>query len=446
MKIIIAGAGEVGYHVAQLLAHEAHDIVVIDTDKSRLEYVESNLDLIAIRGDSTSFNTLKDAQVARADLLIAATSAEATNLTTAIIGKRMGARKTIARIDKMEYLIDKEILDLKELGIDELISPESLAAREIKYLLKESASTDTFEFENGKLTFSGIQLDEASPLIGKKVMDAVATNEERTFVLVAISRTNEIIIPKGETVFEDGDRIYFISRESGMEDMLRLTGKENLNIRNLMVLGGSRTGRHMARRLSKTYHIKLIEKDHDKCVELADELPDTLVIHGDGTDVRILEEEGIHNMDAFIAVTGNSETNIISCLVAKDRGVKKTIALVDNIEYLNLTQNIGINSLINKKVIAAAFIFRYIRKGDIVSLTNIHGLNAEVMELAVNKKSKITKKPIRELGFPKEAVIGGIIRNNHAIIPTGELTIQEADKVVVFARNECVHTVEKFFR
>jgi len=446
MKIVIAGAGEVGYHLAHLLAEESHDILLIDTDKARLEYVEHNLDLMTVTGDSTSYAVLQQAEISKADLLIAVTSSEATNIATAIIGKKLGARQTITRINKMEYLIHKDILDLKNVGIDELISPESLTAREIKYLLKDSLSTDSFRFENGKLIFTGIQIGEGSPLLGKTLAEAMQAIPERRFVIIAINRGNEVVIPKGRTLFYPEDRIYFITLEEGMEDVLKLTGKNQQEIRKLMVLGGSRTGRHLARKLARKYRIKLIEKEYEKCLQLADELPDVLIIHADGSDVRTLEEEGIADTDAFVAVTGNSEINIISSLVAKNHGVKKTIALVDNVEYLNLVQNIGITSLINKKVIAAAFIFRYIRKGDIVALTNIHGLDAEVLEFEVSGSCKITRKAIKDLQFPPDAIIGGVIRNNHAIIPSGDLKIQEGDKVVIFARTDSIHKVEKFLK
>ena len=401
---------------------------------------------MTVTGDSTSYAVLQQAEISKADLLIAVTSSEATNIATAIIGKKLGARQTITRINKMEYLIRKDTLDLKDVGIDELISPESLTAREIKYLLKDSLSTDSFRFENGKLVFTGIQIGANSPLLGKTLAEAMQSIPERHFVIIAISRGSEVIIPKGDSKFYPEDRIYFITMEEGMEDIMKLTGRHKQEIKKLMVLGGSRTGRHLARKLARKYQIKLIEKEYKKCLQLADELPDVLVIHADGSDVRTLEEEGIADTDAFVAVTGNSEINIISSLVAKNHGVKKTIALVDNVDYLNLVQNIGITSLINKKVIAAAFIFRYIRKGDIVALTNIHGLDAEVLEFEVGNNCKITRKPIKDLHFPPDAVIGGVIRKNRAVIPSGSLQIQAGDKVVIFARTDTIRKVEKFLK
>ncbi len=446
MKIIIAGAGEVGFHLARLLATESHDITLIDTQYEKLDYARNHLDVMTLKGDSTSFKILKDARIGEADLLIAVTSAGDTNITTCLIGKKLGAKKTIARIRNMEYLVDKSILDFKTMGIDELISPESLAAREIKRLLKESAVTDSFEFEDGKLSFLGLQIDENAPLIGKTLAETAYLNPDNDFIIAAIHRDGETIIPRGKTRFQLNDHAYFIAQSGGMDNILNFAGKKRIQIKNIMILGGSRTGIHAARRLSSQYNIKLIEINKEKSFELADELPEVLVINGDGTNAELLEEEGINQMDAFIAVTGNSETNILSCLVAKNRGVAKTIAMVENIEYINLSHNIGLDTMINKKLIAANFIFRYIRKGEVISLTGINGVDAEILEFKVPAGSKVTTKPIKDLDFPKSAIIGGVIRDEVGYITLGEFRIIPNDRVVVFSLSKCIHDVEKFFR
>lgn len=446
MKIIIAGAGEVGFHLARLLATEAQDIILIDTVKERLDKAQTLMDVHTVRGDSTSFKVLHDARIADADLLIAVTSSGDTNITTCIIGKKLGARKTIARISNMEYLIDKQVLDLKTLGIDELISPESLAAREIKRLLKETAVTDSFEFEQGKLTFLGIQIDEHAPSLDKTLIESAYLNPENNFITVAVHRNGTTVIPRGNTRLQLGDHAYFIAQEGGIDAVLKFAGKERVEIRNLMILGGSRTGVHTARRLCKQYKIKLIEIDKDKSFELADELPEVLVINGDGTSADLLEEEGINHMDAFVAVTGNSETNILASLVAKSRGVGKTIAMVENVEYINLSQNIGLDTMINKKLIAANFISRYIRQGEVISLTGIHGVDAEILEFKVVEGSKIVRKRIKELDFPKYAIIGGVVRNDVGYITLGDFQIQPNDRVVVLTLHKCIHDVEQFFK
>ncbi|MEX0966123.1 MAG: Trk system potassium transporter TrkA [Bacteroidia bacterium] len=446
MRIIIAGAGEVGFHLARLLAMESQDIVLLDIDQHRLDYAESLIDVITIRGDATSYSVLHEAKVEGADLLIAVTESGDTNFTTSVIGKKLGAKKTVARIRNMEYLVDKEVLDLRTLGIDELISPESLAAREIKRLLREAAFTDSFDFANGKLSLIGIHLDSNAPVIGKSLIETAPLNPDLNFLTVAIHRNKETIIPHGRTVFEAGDHVYFISDTEGIDQVLHFSGKIRTAIKNVMILGGSRTGVHAARRLNKDYNIKLIEINKEKSFEIADKLPDVLVINGDGTNVELLEEEGISDVDAFVAVTGNSETNILSCLVAKNRGVKKTIAMVENIEYINLSQSIGIDTMINKKLIAANFIFRYIRRGEVIALTGIHGVDAELLEFKVKEHSRITKKPIRELKFPKSAIIGGVVRDGKGYITLGNFQIKPHDRVVVFTLSSSIYDVEEFFR
>lgn len=446
MKVIIAGAGAVGFHLARLLSSESEDVVLIDTAKDRLEYAENFMDVLTIHGTSTSYKILKEAGVNKADLLIAVTYSEDTNLATAIIGKKLGAQKTIARIRNTEFLEDQKTFDLNQLGIDEIISPESLAAREIRRLVRETAVTDSFDFEEGKLSLIGLQINKNAPVIKKSLKETAHLNADHSFINVAINRNGKTIIPKGDTTFHINDHAYFIIRPEGLEQLFKFAGKKKFGIRNVMILGGSRTGIHASKILGKRYNVKLIEKDKQKCYQLADQLHDTLVIHGDATNVELLHQEGIRQMDAFIAVTGNSETNIISSLVAKNHGVPKTIALVENVEYINLSQSIGVDTLINKKLIAANFIFRYIRKGNIISLTGIHGMDAEILEFKVNEGTRITQKPIKALNFPKSMIIGGVIRNGTGYITFGDFRIQPNDRVVVFSPSHLIHKVEKFFK
>ena len=446
MRIVIAGAGDVGFHLAKLLAYEEQDIVLIDLDQEKLKYAANHLDVATIRGSSTSYSVLLDANIGKADLLIAVTSSEETNIATAIIGKNLGAKRTVARISNIEFLLGKDILDLKTIGIDEIISPESLAAKEIKRLLRESALTDTFDFDNGMLSLVGITIDESGELSEKTLSETAYLNPDNSFTTVAILRNNETIIPHGENRFKPNDHAYFIAEPDGVERVMDLSGKKRTEIKNIMVLGGSKVGINTARRLSKKYNIKMIEEDKEKCFELADMLPDTLIINGDGRDVDLLTEEGLSDMDAFIAVTGNSETNIISCLVAKNHGVAKTIALVENIDYIHLSQNIGVDTMINKKLIAANFIFRYIRKGEVLNLTSIHGVDAEILEFEVKPDSKILADELRNLDFPKTAVVGGVIRKGKGHTVRGTFRFEPKDRVVVLTRPDCLHKVESFFK
>ncbi len=445
MRIIIAGAGEVGFHLARQLAQERQDIVLIDVDQDRLREVSNSIDVATVKGNSTSYFALEQANIAKADLLISVTSSEDTNLATCMIGKYLGAKKTVARISNVEYLLNKDNLDLCKLGIDELISPESLAAREIKRLLK-AALTDTFEFDKGMLNLIGFMISENSMLNNKSLIEVASMFPEHNFITVAILRQNKTIIPHGKTKFQTHDHAYFIAQPKGFEKLLDISGRQRVEIKNVMIMGGSKIGYHAARRLSSKYNIKLVERDKERCFELADQLPDTLVINGDCSNVSLLKEEGISETDAFVAVTGNSETNIISCLLAKNMGVKKTIALVENMDYIHLSQNIGVDTMINKKLIAANFISRYIRKGEVISLASIHGVDAEILEFEVHENSRITKNQLRNLDFPESAIVGGVVRNGMGYTALGDFEFQPKDRVVVLSRPQCIHKVESYFK
>ncbi len=448
MKIIIAGAGEVGFHLAKLLSYEAQEITLIDTDKESLAYADSHLDIRVLRGDATSIAVLQDAKVEASDLVIGVTSSETTNLTLCLLAKQLGSKKTIARISNTEFVDQKNLIHFDQLGIDELISPEELAASEIQLLLNQSAFNDTYEFEEGLLTMVGVFLPKNAPFVGKMVKEAAKIFPELHFMPIALQRmgTQYTLIPRGDTVFKEGDQVYFITDTSGVEDLYKLTGMEKREIKNVMVLGGSKVGFKTARDLcSAKFNVRLVEKDKQKAFDIADMLPTALVICGDGRNVELLEEESLESMDAFIAVTGNSETNIMSCLVAKSRKVKKTIALVENMDYFQLSQSIGIDTLINKKLLAANTIFRYIRRGEVLALTRLNNLNAEILEFEVKHSSVVNGEIIRELNFPREAIIGGVIREGKGLIALGDFKITEGDKVVVCALPKAIPRIEKLF-
>ena len=448
MKIIIAGAGEVGFHLAKLLSYESHEITLIDQDKDRLIYADSRLDIKTLQQDATSISALKDANIENTDLLIAVTSSETTNITVCVISKKLGAKKTIARISNSEFTDNKEEINFTDLGIDELISTDELATNEIRLLLEKAAFHDTHEFEEGKLTMVGISLSEIAPFIGMTVKQAADTFSGIHFMPIAIKRkkTEETIIPRGDTVFKAGDQAYFITLEEGVKELHKLSGTTNEPIKNVMILGGGGIGKRTAMHLTENnFRVKLIENNKAKAIRLAEQLPDALVIYGDCRDIELLEDENVSEMDAFIAVTGRSETNIMSCLVAKSKGVKRTIAMAQNIDFFNLSKNIGIDTLNNKKLLAANSIFRYIRQGEVLEMTILNNINSEILEFQAHEDSKITKRKIRDLNFPRNAIIGGIIRDDQGIIPLGGFQIQNNDKVVVCCLPDTIHKVEKFF-
>ncbi|MFP2996308.1 Trk system potassium transporter TrkA [Spongiivirga sp. MCCC 1A20706] len=448
MKIIIAGAGEVGFHLAKLLSFESQNITLIDQDKESLTYADTHLDIKVVKGDATSINVLNESQIGSSDLMIAVTSSETSNITICLLAKQLGCKRTIARISNTEFIEHKDDLKFTSMGIDELISPEELAADEIHLLLEQAGFSDTYEFEDGALTMIGTRLKRGAPFIGKSVKEVANIFPDFAFMPIALQRkgTQYTLIPRGDTQFKDGDNAYFITCKNGVDQLYKLTGREKEDIKNVMILGGSKVGYKTARDLcANKFNVKLIEKNKTKAFDIAEDLPNALVINGDGRNVELLEEEDIDEMDAFISVTGNSETNIMSCLVAKSRNIKKTIALVENMDYFQLSHSIGIDTLINKKLLAANNIFRHIRRGEVVALTKLNNMNAEILEFIVNPGSKITGKKIKDLEFPRSAIIGGVVRNDEGIIALGNFEIQVGDKVVVCCLPRSIKKVENMF-
>ena len=373
MKIIIAGAGEVGYHLAKLLSFESHDITLIDNQKSNLNIAENKLDIKTIEGNSASISVLKDANVENSDLVVSLTTSETTNFTTCILSKQLGAKRTIARISNVEFIKDCNEIDFNSIGIDELISPENLAAEEIKLILSDSAFTNTHDFDDGALKMMAVRLEKNAPFVGKTVMEAASVFPGVHFMPIALKREDSetTIIPRGNTIFCECDHVYFITNSQGLKELYNLMGTEKQKINNV--------------------------------------------------------------------------TNIMSCLMAKSKKIKKTIALVENMDYFNLSQSIGIDTLINKKLLAANDIFKFVRNGDIVELAKLNDMDAEIVEFIVNENSKVLDKKIMDLDFPLTAIIGGVIRNNQGIIALGDFEIQLGDRVLVCSKPESIKKVESLF-
>ena len=443
MKIIIAGDGEVGFYLAKLLVYEFQDITLIDTQQDKLAFAEKNLGIATVLGDSTSYKTLKQAGIETASMLISVTSVESSNITTCLIGKRLGAKFTIARIDNTEYLDDRKSFDLRDLGIDVLISPESLATREVKYILKSPALKETFNFHEKALYLMGILLEDDSPIINKTVAVTASLIPYNSFMIVAVHRDGTTLIPTGKLQFRKDDLIYFVSTEKGKDIVIEYAGRKSMRIKNLLVIGGSRTGKYIAMKLRNYYNIKLIDKDLGKCNYLAKNIPGVQVVCGDGTNIKVLEDEGVGNYDAIVSVTGNSETNIFTCLIAKESGVKKAIAMVENIGLFDYSQKMGIDTLINKKMAAANYIFRYIIKGRV--LTHLYGVDARIQEFVVKENARVTQRPIRELNFPDGAIISGVVRNGNGYITLGDFQLQAGDKVFVFSLPQSNSGMNSFF-
>ncbi len=445
MRIIIAGAGEVGTHLAKMLSNENHEIILIDNEEDRLKPIANSMDVLTYLGSATSINILQEALQKKTDLFIAVTHGEDTNITASILAKRLGAQKTIARIDNLDYLEHSTLEFFKSLGIDSLIYPELIAAREVLSLLHETGTTEFMEFCGGKLAMFVQKLDENAPIIDKTLEEIAITNPTDKYRAVAIKRNDATIIPRGQEMFQLGDLVFVISTNEGIDEMMTSSGKENFEAKNIMIVGGSRIGKHVALYMQKNCEVKLIDSDPVRCDSLSEILENTMIINGDCRNVDLLQQEGITEMDAFVAVTGNSETNILSCLLAKKLGVKRTIAEVENMEYINLAENTGIDTIINKKISAASRIFRHTTNPNVTQVKYMTGTEAEVIEFNVPANSKITRGTLRSIDFPKDAIVGGGTRDGVPFIATGDTIIKPNDKVVVFTLPTAYDKLSKFF-
>jgi trk system potassium uptake protein TrkA len=445
MRIVIAGAGEVGTHLAKILSNENHEIIIIDPEDDRLDPIKSSLDVLTVTGSATSIKILRDILQKKTDLFIAVTHSEDTNVTASILARRFGAHKTIARIDNIDYLEQSTPEFFRTLGIDSLIYPELIAAREVLGLLHETGTSEFMEFSGGQLSMYVQRLDENAPIINKSLAEIAVTNKTDKYRAVAIKRNDKTIIPRGNEQFQLGDLVYVITTREGIDEMMKTSGKEAFEARNIMIIGGSRIGKHIALYLQSNCEVKLIDSDPEKCEYLAEILDRTLIINGDCRNADLLEQEGISKMDTFVAVTGNSETNILSCLLAKKMGVKRTIAEVENMEYINLAENSGIDTIINKKISAASRIFRHTLNPNVTQVKYMTGTDAEVLEFVVPANSKITKGTLRGIDFPKDAIVGGGTREGVPFIATGDTIIKANDKVVVFTLPTAYDRISKFF-
>ncbi len=445
MKIIISGVGEVGSHLAKMLSNEYHDTTVIDDDPKRLEEVSSVADVITVEGDCTTFAVLKKAGVRKADLFIAVRPEESTNIISAVLAKQLGARKAIARIDNNEYLEPNNKEMFINMGIDYLFYPEKVAANEVINLLGHTSTTEYVDFSGGKLSLVVFKLDSSASLIDKSLLDVTSDREHLPYRTVAISRNGHTIIPRSNDTFKEGDTIYVITDQESLKEVMAYSGKANIDVNNMMILGGSRIGVQIANELQNEVNIKLVEYNPEKAYKLAESLESTLIISEDGRNIDSMIEEGMSNMDAFVAVTGRAETNILAALLAKRLGVKKVIAEVENLNYISLAESMGIDTIINKKLVTASNIFRFTMNTDVQAIKYLTGSEAEVLEFIVKPNSPATKNKIRDLEFPRDAIIGGIVRGDKTFIAVGNTEINAYDRVVVFALPSAIARIGKFF-
>lgn len=446
MRIIIAGAGNVGTYLVKMFTNSNHDVIIIDNNKEKLEEISAHYDVMPIFGSASSLLILKDAEVRKSKLFIAVSNSQEINILSAIIAKKLGSKRTIARIDNPEYLHENTKLMLENLGVDSLVYPEILASEEIICQLKQPNLLKSMNFTSDELQLFTMKIDNNSRLLNKQLHEINEMFPGIVARVVAIKRETETIIPNGQETVLNGDLLYITTENKGKHEIIKLLGLSNFEIKNVMILGGSRIGVKIAEKLEKYYYVKLFEKSLDKSYSIADLLKDTLVIHSEARSADFLLDEGISRTDVFIAVTGNSEINMLSCMLAKKLGVKKTYAEIENMDYFELAQNTDIDYIINKKLIAASNIFAYTIDAEVLSVKYFTNTDAQLLEFVVHKKSKITKKALKDIDFTEHALIGGVVRNNKPFIAVGDTHLLPDDKVVVFCLPGYSDKIAKWFK
>jgi len=443
---VIAGAGAVGTHLSKLLSREHLDCVLIDADDERLSGM-SDYDVMTYQASPTSINALKEAGVTNADLFVGVTPEESINMNACILAHALGAKKTVARIDNYEYLSPDLQPFFKDLGIDSLIYPEVLAAIDITNGLKLSWVRQRWDVHDGALVLLGIKLRESAEILNQPLRDLCGPDDP--YHVVSIKRGGDTIIPSGMDELHVNDLVYIMTTKEYIPYIRKIVGKEHYaDVKNVIIMGGGKTAVRAALAIPNYMNVKIIEKDIQRCERLNEllEQDETMVIHGDGRDLGLLEEEGIRNTQAFVALTGNAETNILACLTAKKLGVRKTVALVENLDYVSMAESLDIGTIINKKTIAASHIFQMLLDADVDNLRSLMLVDAEVAEFTAAEGSKVTRKPVKDLGLPFGTTIGGLVRNGVGMLVNGNSQIQAGDSVMVFCHETKLKNVETFFK
>lgn len=447
MKIIISGAYAIGTHLAKLLSRNNQDTVLIDDDEERLLNVSSDYDLLTINDDPSSISTMEEADVKNADLYIAVTPDQSLNLNTCIMAKAMGAKRTVAKVDNYEYIDPKLDGFFERIGITSLIYPENLAAKEIANGLKMSWVRQRWDVHDGALVMLGIKLRETCEILNEPLKDLC--KPESPYHIVAIKRGDETIIPRGDDELKIYDLAYFMTTRNYIPYIRKIVGKEHyVDVKNVMMMGGGETAVRAVAMMPEYMDCKILEMDEQRCQKLND-LVDTdrvMVINGDGRDMQLLMEEGVKNTQAFVALTGNAETNILACLTAKRMGVRKTVAMVENMDYVAMAESLDIGTIVNKKAMAASAIYQMMLDEDVHNIRFLMTANADVAEFTAQQGSKVTKKKVFELGLPQGATIGGLVRHGQGQLVSGGTQIEAGDIVVVFCHDLSMEKIEKFFK
>lgn len=447
MKIVIAGAGAVGTHLSKLLSTENHDCVLIDDDEERLAGVDSNYDIMAVCQSPTSIKALKDAGAGSADLFVGVTRYESRNITACMLAHALGAKKTVARIDNYEYLLPQNLEFFREIGVDSLVYPEVLAAIDIINGLKLSWVRQRWDVHDGALVLLGIKLRDTCHILNQPIKDICGPDDP--LHIVALKRGGETIIPGGLDSLQSGDLAYFMTTREYIPSIRHIVGKDQYeDVHNVIIMGGGKTAVRAALTLPDNMHAKIIERSAERCERLNQliDRSNVMIIHGDGRDLGLLHEEGIKNTQAFVSLTGNAETNILACLTAKKLGVRKTVAMVENLDYVSMAEGLDIGTIINKKTVAASHIFQMMMRADVRNMRSLMMADSEVAEFVAAEGSRVTKKPVKSLGLPSGIAIGGLVRGKQGILVNGNTQIEAGDSVMVFCHRHTLDKVEKFFK
>lgn len=443
MRIIIAGAGDVGTHLAKLLTREQMEISLMDENPDRLRDLDAQYDMLTRVGSPTSLHDLKDIGVKDVDLFIAVTPNESVNMTACLIANSLGAKRTLARIDNYEYLLPENKRFFEKLGLNHLIYPEVLAAHEIEEALHTNWMRYHLVLSGGALHLCVVKVRETAKILNTPFKTGFFNHGR--YRVVAIKRENETIIPRGDDQILVNDLVYFVCTEQNIDFVREQAGKDKREIRNIVFMGGTRIAQKAAQSLPEEFKIKILEANRDHCYQLAEKLGNALIINADGRDMDTLKEEGIADADAFVAVTENSETNIFACLAAKKLGVRKTIAEVENLDYIPMAEGLDIGTVLNKKTIAASYIYQMLLNASVLNMQNLTTADAEIVEFMAKEGSRITRHKIKDADLPNDVNIGAIVRAGEAILVNGDTQVVPGDEVVVFCKSHIIRKLDKYF-
>lgn len=445
MEILIIGAGDIGFTLAKRLSLDKYDITMVERDPKRARRASEQLDARVIEGHGASYQVLGQV-LPQIDIMAAMTNRDEVNIVACKMAKKAGVPFTMARVRNPEYAMPDFILTAEDLGIDVMIHPEKETADAIVRLIRQSGATDVIEFEEGKVQLLGVRLESNSQLLDTPLMKLTSQHGDPPMRIVAIIRRQDTFIPKGDDELLPGDQVFAVCEPSYVPEFITLAGKKDTRIENIMILGGGLIGQFVARSLGNEMNIKIIESSGARSEEIAEVLPHTLIIHGDGTDYDLLAQEGIVDMDAFVAVTGDDETNLISTLLVRHMKIPRTIALVNKVDYLPITSNIGMDAVVSKQLLTVNAVQRYIQRQEVAAIASLPGIEAQLIEYFAEKGDKITKHPLKKIKFPNHAIVGAVFHGDELKIPKGETRIQPGDRVLVFTLPQARVEVDKMFK